>query len=94
MLGRPDAIGMRSAASQLRTKIDRIAAVVARLEARVPSMSYTGPAADRFRVRIATQVARLREVMRILDEMADALVRGAAAVEADPSGFYAGGGRP
>ena len=93
MQERPDARGMRFAAWQLRAKIDRIAAVVARLDGRVSSMAYAGPAADRFRAKVAIEVARLREVMRILDEMADALVRGAAAVEADPTGFYGGGAR-
>lgn len=91
MQGRPDAMGMRHAASELRVRADRVGAVVARLEARVPSMVFAGPAADRFRGQIAAEQARLREVMRILDEAADALMRGAAAVEADPTGFYGGG---
>lgn len=90
MQGRPDAGGMRHAAAQLRARAERAVAIAARLDGRVPSMTYTGPAADRFRASIATEQSRLRTVARTLNEMADALLRGAAAVEADPTGFYGG----
>jgi uncharacterized protein YukE len=89
---RGDAAGMRYAASQLRAKADRVIAVAARLEGQVAAMSFAGPAAVQFRGVIGDQVRRQREAARILNEMAAALSNGAAAVEADPIGFYNPGG--
>ena len=88
---RPDAQGMRHAAGQFRSKGDRVATVVGRLEAQVAAMSFTGPAADEFRAAIDGEVGRLREVTRILGEAADVLNASAARVEADPIGFYSTG---
>ncbi len=92
MQQRGDAAGMRHAASQLRSKADRVAAVAGRLEHQVAAMSFAGPAAAQFRGEITDQVRRQRELSRILDEMAGALTNAAVAVEADPVGFYGSGG--
>jgi uncharacterized protein YukE len=89
---RGDAAGMRHAASQLRSKADRVAAVAGRLEGQVAAMSFAGPAAVQFRGVIGDQVRRQREAARILNEMAGALTNAAASVEADPVGFYGSGG--
>ena len=88
MNGRPDAQGMRHAASQMRSKVDRVSAVVNRLEAQVGSMVYAGPAAEQFRAAMEYERWRLREIARILGQAADVLTQGAASVEADPTGFY------
>jgi uncharacterized protein YukE len=89
---RGDAAGMRHAASQLRAKADRVSAVAGRLENQVAAMSFQGPASARFRSVIADQVSRQRQASRILGEMAGTLTQAAAAVEADPIGFYSSGG--
>ena len=90
---RPDAAGMRLAASQIRSKSDRIGVVLSRLDAQIVSMTYAGPAADQFRATMADEKRRLTEASRILAKAADVLIRGAANVEADPLGFYGSGGR-
>jgi len=82
---------MRHAAGQFRSKADRIAAVIARLESQLAAMSFTGPAADEFRAGMNAEVARLREVRRVFGEAVDLLNSGAANVEADPMGFYSPG---
>lgn len=88
---RPDAMGMRHAASQIRSKSDRVAVLLGRIDRQTAAITYVGPAADQFRQRLAAERHRLREVQRILGELADALNQGAASVEADPAGFYGGG---
>jgi uncharacterized protein YukE len=93
MQERPDAAGMRNGAAQLRAKADRVAAMLTRLETQVGAMTYTGPAADRFRRDMATRSQVSRETIRILGTAADLLNQGAAAVDADPTGFYGAGGR-
>ena len=93
MQARPDAAGMRHAAAQLRAKSDRIAAVLNRLETQVGAMTYTGPAADRFRRDMAKRSQAYRETIRILGTAVDLLNQGAAAVDADATGFYGAGGR-
>ena len=85
---RGDAAGMRHAATQMRAKADRAMTVSRRLYSLGASMSYAGPAADRFRSSIAFEETQLHAVAQILIEMADALNRGAASVEVDPVGFY------
>ena len=82
---------MRDAASQLLSKADRIGVVLNRIDAQVGSMTYAGPAADRFRGTIATERDQLVQVARVLRETSDALNRSAARIEADPTGFYGTG---
>lgn len=84
---------MRFAASQIRAKVDRVGVVLARLDAELVSMTFAGPAADQFRAAMADQMRQLTEASKILARAADALIRGAANVEADPIGFYESGGR-
>jgi uncharacterized protein YukE len=85
---RPDAMGMRHAAAQLRVKADRAAALHARLNRHVSGMTFAGPAADQFHVAMGVEQYRLREVSRILDQAAQGLDTAAAQVEADPTQFY------
>ena len=94
MTARPDAMGMRHAASQLRTKADRVSAVHNRLNSQVAAMTFTGPAAQRFRNVMTAEMHRLREVARVLTDMAAALNQAATNVEADPLGFYQPGNTP
>jgi uncharacterized protein YukE len=91
MQTRPDAQGMRHAASQFLSKRDRVAAVINRLERQVQSMSFAGPAADEFRAAIGAETARLRQIANILGQAADVLHSAAANVEADPVAWYSGG---
>ena len=88
MQGRPDASGMRHAASQFRAKADRVAVVLSRLEGQVDAMVYAGPAADQFKAAMGTERHRLREIVTALGRVTDLLNEGAARVEADPLGFY------
>ena len=74
---RGDAAGMRHAASQLRSKADRVAAVAERLENQVAAMSLAGPAAVRCCGVIGDQVRHQREATRILNEMAAVLTNAA-----------------
>ena len=89
---RGDAAGMRHAASQLRARADRAAAVAGRLENQVAAMSFKGPASARFRAVIADQVSRQRQASRLIGEAAGTLTQAAASVEADPIGFHSPGG--
>lgn len=91
MQTRPDAMGMRHAAAQIRTKADRTFAVSGRVGRQVSSMGFAGPAANHFRLSMASEEDRLRQVAAILNQMADVLDQGAARVEADPAGFYGTG---
>jgi uncharacterized protein YukE len=79
---------MRHAASQFRSKADRVAVVLARLETQVDAMIYAGPAADQFRAAMSTERQRLREICTTLCRVSDVLNDGAARVEADPLSFY------
>jgi uncharacterized protein YukE len=91
MQGRPDAMGMRHAAAQLRNKADRTFAVSARVGRQVGSMGFAGPAANQFRSSMTSEADRLRQVASILHQMADLLDQSAARVDADPVGFYGTG---
>lgn len=84
-------MGMRHAASQLRSKAERVTAVANRLDADVAALIFTGPAADRFRGSMAREVQDLRTVARVMNDTAATLTKGAADVEADPAGFYGDG---
>jgi hypothetical protein len=92
MQARPDAAGMRYAASQIRVKADAVGAVIGRVDAQVGAMVFAGPAADQFRAGIAHERWRLTEVTRIMAEASALLTRAAAQVEADAVGFYQAGG--
>ena len=62
MTARPDAMGMRHAASQLRGKADRVSAVHNRLDGQVAAMTFTGPAAQRFRNIMTAEMHRLLDL--------------------------------
>lgn len=79
---------MRHAASQLRSKAERTAAVLGRVDGQVSSMTFAGPAADQFRAVMGYERYRLGEIARILGQAADTLNDAANRVEADPLGFY------
>jgi uncharacterized protein YukE len=87
---------MRHAASQFRSKGDRVAVVMSRLDSQLASMVYAGPAADQFRAAVNSERERLRQILNALTRVADVLNEGAARVEADPLGYYGaeGGGSP
>jgi uncharacterized protein YukE len=94
---RPDAQGMRHAAAQFRSKGDRVAVVLSRLDGQLASMVYAGPAADQFRAAVNWERDRLRQILNALVRVADVLNEGAARVEADPmwfSGSQGTGGTP
>jgi uncharacterized protein YukE len=82
---------MRHAAGQFRSKADRVAAVISRVEAQLASMTFAGPAADEVRAALNAELDRMREVRRIFGQAGDLLYSGAASVEADPFGFYSSG---
>lgn len=89
---RPDAQGMRHAASQFRSKAERVAVVMSRLDNQLSSMVYAGPAADQFRAAMSTERYRLNEIVKALAQVTDVLNDAAARVEADPLGSYGGQG--
>lgn len=88
MQGRPDAQGMRYAASQFGSKADRVVVVLSRLDVQLNSMVYAGPAADQFRAAMTWEGQRLREIVTALGRVVEMLNAGAARVEVDPLGFY------
>jgi uncharacterized protein YukE len=79
---------MRYAASQFRSKAERVAVVVNRLDVQVGAMVYAGPAADQFRSKMSTERYQLQEVLTVLGRVADVLNDGASRVEADSLGLY------
>ena len=96
MQTRPDAQGMRYAASQFRSKADRVATVMRRVDTQVGGMDYSGPAADKFRSEMRAQRSELQEALTVLGRVADVLNDGASRIEADALGLYAnpGAGSP
>jgi uncharacterized protein YukE len=79
---------MRHAASQFRSKAERVSVVLNRLDGQVNTMVYAGPAADQFRATMNAERNRLSEIVKALAQVADVLNEGAARVEADPLGYY------
>ena len=88
MAVRPDAQGMRHAAAQFRSKADRVAVVLNRLDGQMNSMVYAGPAADQFRAAMSSERNRLGEIIKVLGRVTEVLNEAAARVEADPLGVY------
>ena len=88
-----DPASMRAAAAQLRLRSETVNAIAARVDTHVSTMTYVGPAADRFRGSIATNSANLRAVSARMINTADTLIRQAAIVEEEQrlqaqSGYY------
>lgn len=76
-----DPAGMRTASAQLRLRAGRFSVLAAEVESSVASMSFAGPAADRWRPAVGDQSNRLRAAAERLEQDADLLVREAALVE-------------
>jgi hypothetical protein len=89
-----DPAGMRAAAAQLRWKAERLTALAAQVDQAVVSMTFAGPAADRWRPGVADQSARLRSSALRLDAAADVLNRDAALVEEQERLELLRGGQP
>ncbi len=82
MMQQPNyAPGMRHAAAQLRERADRLASVISRIDGQLTSMSYSGPAADRFRSTMAGHRSTLTGVHGHMTETVNILLRGAQAEE-------------
>jgi hypothetical protein len=73
---------MRSAAARLSAVADRLRRVEAGLRPRIVSMTYAGPAADRFAATVRHQLALIHTQADQLAHAASLLVRAAADVEA------------
>lgn len=76
-----DPMLMRSGAEQLRIRADRLRAYASEVATHIDSMTFAGPAADRFRTQTTERLIRLRAAAARLDEGASALVRSAAQIE-------------
>ncbi len=76
-----DPAGMRAGAAQLRFRAERMAQLAAQVDAHVMGMTYSGPAASRWRAAVDDQSARLRAAAGRLEGTADALLQDATLVE-------------
>jgi len=76
-----DPAGMRAAAAQLRFRAERCSMLAADVDQAMTSMTFSGPAADRWRTAVGDQSNRLRTGSVRLAEAADTLLREAAVVE-------------
>lgn len=77
-----DPAAMRSEAYALRAQAEALASLAQQLQGRVESLTFEGPAADRFR---AAMTERYQESVRLaneLQDLADYIFRAAARVEA------------
>jgi hypothetical protein len=72
---------MRAAAAGLRLRAERIIDVATRVEHSVTVAVYEGPAADRLRCEIADGRRRSLHTAARIQEIADHLLRAAAALE-------------
>jgi hypothetical protein len=75
-------MSMRATADRLRATADEVRAVVASIGERVSSMSYAGPAADRFRSAMGQRVAQLIAAAGHMEALGSQLTTEAAALEA------------
>jgi hypothetical protein len=78
VIGDPGA--MRAVAAGLRMRADQLLDVACRIESTAEAAAYEGPAADRLRAATADRRQRLASAAWHLQELADALSRGAADV--------------
>lgn len=76
-----DPAGMRASSTQLRFRAERMAQLAAQVDAHVLGMSYSGPAANRWRAAINDQSSRLRITASRLEATADGLLQDATLVE-------------
>ena len=78
-----DPAAMHQRAAALRATAEQVASTVERLDRRVETMHYQGPAADRFRAAMSDRSLRGKRAVQELNELADALQRGAQRAEQD-----------
>jgi len=76
-----DPAAMLQRAAALRATAEQVTSTVERLDRRVETMHYQGPAADRFRAAMADRSLRGRRAVQELNDLADALQRGAQQAE-------------
>lgn len=77
-----DPVGMRALAAALRTDASGLAETAAAVLARVDSLEFYGPAANRIQGRVGVSCKNCAQVAERLLFIAGALERGAAEVEA------------
>lgn len=93
MIQQPNyAPGMRDAANQLRAKVEYTSSLINRLDAQLASMSYAGPAADRFRGEMAQSRSILVQANSITHQLIDILLRDAQRIESNIASGLAPGG--
>ncbi|MGB6057436.1 MAG: hypothetical protein WBF71_04160 [Microthrixaceae bacterium] len=93
MIEQPNyAPGMREAAGQLRAKVERAASLINRLDAQLASMTYSGPAADRFRAEMTQTRSILVRSNDLTCQAADILVRDALRIETQAAQGIMNGG--
>ena len=86
---RADAAGLRRVAGVYRSRAARIAEVDRRIHTQLTTLTFEGPAGTHFRQAMDAEHQRLGKLRSTLDELANALSRIAAELEADPAGGYA-----
>lgn len=82
--------GLRHAASALRQRADQAGSVANQVANSLATMTYAGPAADRFRASANRHHGELLKVNSILGQLADAMVQAAAEEDARAArgGFF------
>jgi uncharacterized protein YukE len=78
-----DPAAMRQRAATLRSTAEQVATLVERLDRRVETMEFQGPAAERFRAAMSDRTLRGRRAAQELEELADLVQRGAERAEQD-----------
>jgi hypothetical protein len=79
--------GMRHAAAALRDRADRLGAMAAQLDTTLATMTFAGPAADRFRASSTFTRDELVKLRGLLLQSVETLLQGAAADEAGATRF-------
>jgi uncharacterized protein YukE len=74
-----DSAALQAEAARLRSIAETISERSRRLEQRIATLDFQGPAGDRLRVATADQTARATRVAGQLEELADLLLRRAHA---------------
>lgn len=82
MINQPSyAPGLRMAAAELNGRVDRLSAVISRVDTQIASMTYAGPAADRFRSSLAYYRSELMKTHANMTETVNILNRAAQSEE-------------